>query len=245
MNLSEQLTELKLSGIKSALASQQAQPQLYLEQSFEERLSLLCDHELTLREQRKIERLLSQAKFKLPAQVAAIDYAPQRGLSKEYVRSLVRGEWLRLHQNLLITGATGCGKTYLSCALGHHFCLQGVSVRYYRLKNLLEQLLVSHGEGSYKKMSTQLLACDLLILDDWGLDALNQQQRSDLLDVIDERYGRKSIIIISQLPIENWYEMIGESTHADAILDRILHGAQKLELKGESLRKRQIELTQI
>lgn len=244
MLLTQQLTQLKLTGFQSALRQQHEQPAHYVELSFDERLSLLFGHELTVREQRKIERLLQQAHFRLPASLEQLDYSARRHLSKERVRALVSGEWLRLHQNVLITGATGSGKTYLSCALGRHFCLQGQSVRYFRLKSLLEELLMAQGDGSYRKVLSKIGGCDLLILDDWGLDPLSSQQRSDLLDLIDERYGKKSLIIVSQLPIENWYEMIGESTHADAILDRLLHGAQKIALQGESMRKTGLALTE-
>ncbi len=147
------------------------------------------------------------------------------------------------YQNILITGATGCGKTYLACALGYEHCLQGKSVYYVRLKALLESLFLAQADGSYRKLLAKLVNYDLLILDDWGLEPLTAQQRSDLLELIDARYGFKSHIIISQLPLENWYQMIGESTHADAILDRLIHGAIKLNLQGESIRKQLNELT--
>lgn len=243
--LQQQLTQLKLSGVKSALQQQANNPSLYLEQSFEERLSLLLNHELTGREQRRIERLTKQAKFRLNAHLENIHYSAQRQLHKDKIHSLAQGEWLKLHQNLLITGATGCGKTYLACALGHHYCQQEYSVYYFRLKELLEKLFMAQADGSYRKFVNKLKSCDLLILDDWGLEPLNAQQRSDLLEIIDSRYDIKSTLITSQLPINNWYEMIGESTHADAILDRLVHGAIKLEPKGGSMRKKLNELTQV
>lgn len=243
--LQQQLTQLKLSGVKAALQQQTNNPSLYLEQSFEERLSLLLNHELTGREQRRIERLTKQARFRLKANLENIHYSAQRQLNKDKVRSLAQGEWLKLHQNLLITGATGCGKTYLACALGLHYCQQEYSVYYFRLKELLEKLFMAQADGSYRKIINKLKGCDLLILDDWGLEPLNAQQRSDLLEIIDSRYDCKSTLITSQLPINNWYEMIGESTHADAILDRLVHGAIKLELKGGSMRKKLNELTQV
>jgi DNA replication protein DnaC len=242
--LQQQLTQLKLSGAKAALTQQTEQPSLYLEQSFEERLSLLLSHEITAREQRRIERLTKQAKFRLKASLENIDYSAQRHLAKDKVRSLAQGEWLKLNQNLLLTGATGCGKTYLACALGHHYCQHEFSVYYFRLKELLEKLFLAQADGSYRRLLNKLQSCDLLILDDWGLDPLNAQQRSDLLELIDARYDTKSTMITSQLPVTNWYEMIGESTHADAILDRLVHGSIKLELKGGSMRKRLNELTQ-
>ncbi len=242
--LQHQLSQLKLSGIKAALIHQQTQPSLYLEQSFEERLSLLLAHEITGREQRRIERLTKQAKFRLKASIEQIHYPAQRQLNKDKVRALAQGEWLKLHQNLLITGATGCGKTYLACALGHYYCQQEYSVHYFRLKELLEKLFLAQADGSYRKLINKLKSSDLLILDDWGIEPLNAQQRSDLLELIDARYDSKSTMITSQLPVNNWYEMIGESTHADAILDRLVHGAIKIELKGESMRKKLNELTE-
>lgn len=241
--LHQQLTQLKLSGVKAALQQQSQQASLYSEQSFEERLSLLLSHELTGREQRRIERLISQAKFRLKANLNDINYSAHRQLSKDILRNLAQGEWLTQGHNLLITGATGCGKTYLACALGHHHCHQDHSVYYFRLKELLEKLFMAQADGTYRKHINKLKACDLLILDDWGLESLNAQQRSDLLELIDARYDTKSTIITSQLPVENWYDMIGESTHADAILDRLIHGSIKLKLKGESMRKRQNKLT--
>lgn len=241
--LTNQLTTLKLSGVKTALLQQIEQPNLYMEQSFEERLSLLLEYEITGREQRRIERLTKQAKFRLRANLQEIDYHIERGLSKGKIRSLAQGEWLKQHHNLLITGATGCGKTYLSCALGYHYCQQEHSVYYFRLKELLEKLFMAQADGSYRKLISKLKGCELLILDDWGLEPLNAQQRSDLLEIIDARYEFKSTMITSQLPVANWYEMIGESTHADAILDRLVHSAIKIELGGESMRKRLNQLT--
>lgn len=241
--LTTQLATLKLSGVRAALLQQAEKPNLYMEQSFEERLSLLLEHEITGREQRRIERLTKQARFRLKANLQEIDYHIERGLSKDKIRSLAQGEWLKHQHNLLITGATGCGKTYLSCALGHHYCQQEYSVYYFRLKELLEKLFMAQADGSYRKLVQKLKSCDLLILDDWGLEPLNAQQRSDLLEIIDARYNFKSTMITSQLPVANWYEMIGESTHADAILDRLVHSAIKIELKGESMRKRLNQLT--
>ena len=242
--INTQLVTLKLSGIRAALSQQSEQPNLYVEQSFEERLCLLLDHEITQRDQRKIDRLTRQAKFRVNGTLAQLDYGASRQLNKTQIRSLAQGEWLRLHQNILITGATGCGKTYLACALGHNHCQQGENVYYFRLKELLEKMFMAQADGSYRKFINKLTSANLLILDDWGLEPLTPQQRSDLLELIDARYDTKSTLIASQLPIENWYDMIGESTHADAILDRLVHGAIKLELKGESMRKKLNALTE-
>ena len=242
--INTQLATLKLSGIRDALSQQSEQPNLYVEQSFEERLCLLLDHEITQRDQRKIDRLTRQAKFRVNGTLAQLNYGASRQVNKTQIRSLAQGEWLRLHQNILITGATGCGKTYLACALGHNHCQQGENVYYFRLKELLEKMFMAQADGSYRKLINKLTSANLLILDDWGLEPLTPQQRSDLLELIDARYDTKSTLIASQLPIENWYDMIGESTHADAILDRLVHGAIKLELKGESMRKKLNALTE-
>lgn len=242
-NLYQQLSQLKLSGLQAALVSQLQQPSSYQELTFEERLELLLSQEINQRENRKIERLERQAKFRLKAELADIDYSASRQLEKVTVRTLMQNEWISNHQNLLITGATGCGKTWLACALGKHFCREGYSVLYFRLKELLEKLYFSQADGSYRRLINKLANSQLLILDDWGLEPLDAQQRSNLLELFDARYDTKSTIITSQIPVINWHEIIGESTHADAILDRIVHRGIKLELKGESMRKTKINLT--
>jgi len=236
-HLNQQLSQLNLNGLKAALAHQNQSPEHHRELSFEERLSLLLEQELVTRQQRKVERLLRQAKLRLKAELSQLDYRAERNITSAQVRSLTQGAWLNLNQSLLVTGATGCGKTYLICALGHHFCQQGHSVYYFRLKELLEKMYLAQADGSYRKFVNKLGSAQVLILDDWGLEPLTAQQRSDLLELMDARYGLKSTIIASQLPMEKWYEMIGESTHADAILDRLVHSGIRLELKGESMRK--------
>ncbi|WP_032116571.1 IS21-like element helper ATPase IstB [Candidatus Arsenophonus nilaparvatae] len=242
-HLYEQLTVLKLNALRDALRNQSAQPNTYQELGFEERLSLLVAEELTNRENRKAERLIKQAKFRLNAELSELDYRSSRGIEKTLIRSLSQGSWLNLKQNLLLTGATGSGKTYLACALGHNACRQGYKVYYFRLKSLMELCYQGHADGRYSKLLTKLNHTDLLLLDDWGLEPLSSEQRSDLLEIIDLMYQKGSVIVVSQLPIENWYKMIGDSTHADAILDRLVHGSIKLELKGESMRKIQTLLT--
>lgn len=224
-HLYEQLAELKLTGFLDALKNQIAQPGAYLELGFEERLSLLASEELTCRENRKAERLVKQARFRLSAELSKLDYRSSRGLNKTLIRSLGQGNWLNLKQNLLLTGATGCGKTYLACALGHNACRQGYKVYYYRLKALMDLCYQGHADGRYSKLLTKL-------------------NHSDLLEIVDLMYQRGSIIVVSQLPVESWYKMIEDSTHADAILDRLVHGSVKIDLKGESMRKMQTLLTE-
>jgi DNA replication protein DnaC len=241
--ITQQLNQLKLSGIREALEQQLVQANTYAELSFNERLQLLLAHELTRREQRRIERLNSQAKFRQKAQLGELHYSASRNIDKAQIRTLSQSEWLVHAHNLIITGATGCGKTYIACALGAEHCKLGRIVLYFRLKELLEQMYLAQAEGTYRKLLSKLIKADLLIIDDWGLEPLNANQRSDLLELIDGRYDHHSIVIISQLPVNNWYEMIGESTHADAILDRLVHRSIKMELQGESMRKVKKPLT--
>lgn len=232
----EQLHALKLAGMLDALEQQQAQPATH-DLAFEERFALLIDREVLYRENRRLARLLKAAKLRVNACVEDIDYRHPRGLQKSRMAALASGDWIRQSLNLCITGPTGCGKTWIACALGNQACRQGVSVRYVRLPTLLEQLRIAHGDGSYVRLMGQLLKTDLLILDDWGIQPLTSPQRNDLMEVIEDRHDRRSTLIASQLPIDHWHEYIGEATLADAILDRLLHGAHRLNLTGESMRK--------
>ncbi len=243
-HLYEQLTALKLTGFRDALKKQLAQPGTYRELGFEERLSLLTAEELTCRENRKAERLIKHARFRLNAELSKLDYRNNRGLDRALIRSLSQGNWLTLKQNILLTGATGSGKTFWHVHLVIMPADRGYKVYYYRLKALMEQCYQGHADGRYSKLLTSLNNSDLLLLDDWGLEPLSSEQRSDLLEIVDLMYQRGSIIVVSQLPVENWYKMIGDSTHADAILDRLVHGSIKIELKGESMRKIQSPLTE-
>jgi DNA replication protein DnaC len=240
-HLQEQLHTLRLTGMAEALGRQQTQPESQ-QLSFEERLALLIDHERLYRDNRKQTRLLKAARLRVNACVEAIDYHHPRGIDRGYLTSLTHGHWIERKQNLCITGPTGCGKTWIACALGHQACRQGRSVRYLRLPRLFDQLRIAHGDGSYAKLMTQLAKTDLLILDDWGIQKLNALQRNDLLELIEDRNGLSSTLITSQLPVDHWHEFIGEATLADAILDRLLHNAHRLPLKGESMRKKHQKL---
>ena len=233
----QQLNNLRLTGMANALATQIDQPNTYEDLGFLERLSLLVNNEATCRDNRKITRLLRQAKLRLNAQPADIDYRTHRGLHKDTMAQLLQLDWVRQHRNLLIEGPTGTGKTYLACALGQTSCEQGLSVRYFRASRLFETLTIAHGDGSFGKLLAQLAKTDLLIIDDWGLDILTQQQRNDLLEIMEDRHGQGATLITSQLPISHWHEAIGDPTLADAILDRLLHNTHKIQLKGESMRK--------
>ena len=189
------------------------------------------------RENRRLVRLLQAAKLRLSASIEEIDYRHPRGLERAKMAALASCEWITRHQNLLLTGPTGCGKTWLACALGNQACRQGLSVRYFRLPRLLEQLRIAHGDGSYPRLMAQLAKSELLILDDWGIQKITAPQRADLMELIEDRHGLRSTLIASQLPVDSWHEYIGEATLADAILDRLIHNAHRLTLQGESMRR--------
>jgi len=239
-----QLRSLKLSGMTHALELQWSQPQTYDDLSFEERIGLMVNQELTARSNKRLLRLLKAARFKVDAHIEDIDYQHPRGLKQSQLASLLTNEWITKKQNLLLTGPTGCGKTYLACAMGRHACHHDYRVRYYRATRLFEALTISHGDGSYLKLISQIEKADLLIIDDWGLETLTQSQRNDLLEIMEDRHGSKSTVITSQLPTTKWHTYIGDATLADAILDRLLHNAHKLNLKGESMRKAMSSLTE-
>lgn len=240
----KQLRILKLSGMANALELQWNQPQTYDDLGFDERIGLLINQEVTSRENKRLQRLLRAARFKITARLEDIDYTHPRGLKKSQIAALQAGEWISKKHNLVITGPTGCGKTYLACAIGHQACHQGHSVRYFRATRLLEALTIAHGDGSYLKIIAQLAKVDVLIFDDWGLETLTQSQRNDLLEIMEDRHGSKSTIFTSQLPTTKWHAYIGDATLADAILDRLLHNAHKLNLRGESMRKVKSGLTE-
>jgi DNA replication protein DnaC len=240
----KQLRVLKLCGMADALQRQWQQPQTYDDLSFDERVGILINQEITARENNRLQRLLKAARFKVPARLEDVDYTHPRGLKKSQVAALQTGDWITRKRNLVITGPTGCGKTYLACALGHYACHQGYSVRYFRANRLFELLTISHGDGSYLKLIGQLARADVLIIDDWGLETLTQSQRNDLLEIMEDRHANKSTIVTSQLPATKWHPYIGDATLADAILDRLMHNAHKLILKGESMRKVNTSLTE-
>ena len=240
-----QLRQLKLSGMASALQTQLEQPGAYEGLAFAERRQFLVDHEDQERNQRKQERLTRAAQFKLKAHAKDIDYQHPRGLQQSQMASLLLGDWLKKAQNLLLTGPCGTGKTYIACALGHQACLKGYSVRYYRLPRLTLALTQAKADGSYSKLLKAIDSLDLLIIDDWGLEPLNAATRNDLMEIMDDRYEHSATVIISQLPTEQWYQAIGDNTLADAILDRLMHNAHRINLKGESLRRKMNNLTQV
>ncbi len=232
----QRLREMRLTGMAEALLDQNNHSE-YQSYTFEERLGLLVDHEYISRQNRRLARLLKQAKLRLPASLEDIDYQKSRGLDRALLRSLETCEWIGSHLNCLVTGMTGTGKTYLICALANAACRHDLSARYYRVSNLLAEMTAARGDGSYRHLIYQLTGYDLLILDDWGLAPFKDFEGHDLLDVIEERHDRGSLIIASQLPIENWHETLPDPTVADAILDRVIHNSYRIPLSGPSMRK--------
>ncbi|BAD40284.1 transposase subunit [Symbiobacterium thermophilum IAM 14863] len=215
---------------------QQQQPELQ-SLSFEERLELLVDQEWLDRQNRRLARLLKEAKFRVAACMEDVDYQHPRGLDRTVMRSLAACQWVEYGQHILIAGPTGVGKTFIACALGNAACRHGYTVRYYRVPRLLAELATARVDGSLRRILNTLARTDVLILDDWGLAPISVAESRDLLEVIDDRTQARSTVIASQLPIETWHSVIGDATVADAILDRLVHGAHKLNLKGESMRK--------
>lgn len=237
----DKLTRLKLFGMARAFAEQSSLDLDHL--GFDERLGLLVDHEATERDGKALALRLQRARLKPNAAAEDIDYRHARGLDKALFQRLLTGQWLSAHQNVLLTGPTGVGKTWLACTLAHQACRHGHSAYYVRLPRLLDELSVGRADGRYSKLLKQLAKVSVLVIDDWGLAVLDDMHRRDLLEVLDDRHGACSTIVTSQIPIEHWHAAIGDATLADAILDRLVHNAHQLNLKGDSMRKKRAGLT--
>jgi DNA replication protein DnaC len=233
---------MKLEGMVQAF-TEQLEMNAATELCFEERLGLLVDREATFRDNKRFSTKLRNAKLRHQASLENIDYSHPRHLDRSLMQNLASCNWLKQKHNLILTGPTGVGKTYLACALGHQACRYDFSAIYQQTSRLLQELVISKGDGRYVRMLTKLSKTNLLILDDWGLDTPTPEQRRVLLELLDERYERGSTLIASQLPVDLWYENLADPTLADAILDRIIHNAYRLNLKGESLRKTKNNLT--
>jgi len=233
--LLEKLSALRLKGMARAFSEQMQQPDIE-SLCFEERFGLLVDIETTERENNRLNTRLRQANLG-PGCMEDIDYSAARKLDKSLMLKLADPGWIKAHRNVIIIGPTGTGKSFIGCALAHKSCLNGFSAYYSRLPRLLQELSVARGDGRYLKTMSKLSKIDVLVLDDWGLVGLDDSQRRDLLELLEDRYDKKSTIVTSQLPINLWHESIGDNTLADAILDRLVHNAYRIELTGESMRK--------
>jgi DNA replication protein DnaC len=233
----DKLKALKLDAMALAWAEQQKSADI-AKLAFDERLGLLVDAECVFRENRRLGRLLKEAKLKLgQACVEDIDYPPKRELDKAVVRQLATCRWVLEHQSITVTGPTGVGKTYVACALAQHACRRGFSAMYRRASRLFDELTLARADGSYARLLGKLARTDVLVIDDWGLTTSREAERHDLLEILEDRYGSRSTIMTSQIPREKWHDHLGDATVADAILDRILHNAHRIVINGPSRRK--------
>ena len=238
----DKLKQLRLFTMAKTL--EQTEGSILQELSFEERLGLLIDMEITARDNQRLQHRLRKAKLKHTACVEDIDYLTPRGLDKSQVAALTHCQWINVHQNILIVGPTGTGKTFLACAFAHKACLMGYTARYYRLPRLLADVQLSKGDGRYSALMNELAKVNVLLLDDFGLTPFTEDHRRDLLEILDERHEKHATIVTSQLPIKHWHETLANATLADAILDRLVHNAHRIQMKGESMRKKKSLLTQ-
>lgn len=239
----EKLHALRLTGMARAFEHQLTMPEIET-LSTEERLGLMVDCEVTERDNRRLTTRLRKAKLRHPAAIEDIDYRHPKGLDKALMAKLATSSWIREHHNVLICGPTGIGKSWLACALAHKACRDGFTALYVRVSRFLPELATAKGDGRYPKLMRALARTDLLLLDDFGAAPLKDEHRRDLLEILDDRYGVCATLITSQFPVDHWHELIGDPTLADAILDRLVHNAYQLNLKGESMRKRRKKLTQ-
>jgi len=234
--LLDKLTQLRLPAFRTALEEQLHNSQ-YTDLPFEDRLGLLVDRECTHRDNNRLQRRLKAARLSLPATIEDLDLSPARGLDRRLILQLAQGEWIGQHLNILVLGPTGVGKTFLACALAHAACRHNFHVHYQRTSRLLQETALSHADGSYPKLLDAFARVQLLVLDDWLRDPLTRPQSQDLLEILDDRYGRSSTLVATQVPVAEWHARFPDPTIADAILDRLVHNAYRLTLKGESRRK--------
>lgn len=231
----EKLYDLRLKAMAEALQEQMDSGDC-IGMSFEERFGLLVDHEWELRQQKRLQRRLKQAKLKVGPSVEDIDYRHPRGLSREVMQDLLSCRWIRARRNVVFCGPTGVGKTWLACALAKQACREGFTVRYCRVPRLLHELSIAQADGTYLRLLRKLARKDLVILDDLGLSPLPGEAGNHLLEILDDRVGLNSTLVTSQLSPRKWHELVDEPTVADALLDRMLGGATQIHLKGDSMR---------
>jgi DNA replication protein DnaC len=233
----EKLHDLRLSAMAEAL-QEQHQSKQHESLSFEERLGLLVDRELTRRENNRTRLRLSKATLRWGSTIHDIDFNSPRGLQKTEILALANCRWIQYHENCAITGPTGTGKTFIACALAHSACSQGYRTRYLRAPKLFQELEIARNDGRHPKLMATLARLDLLIIDEWAACNMTHEDRRDIFELFEERYQRHAIMLVSQLPIDDWHKAVGDPTMADAILDRLLHNAHKIRIEGESFRKK-------
>jgi len=233
----EKLHAMKLYGMADAFRAQLETPDTS-QLGFEERFAMLVDQQWLWKENRALARRLQSARLKERGVIEDVDYQHPRGLDRKLMRTLAGSEWVRQHQNILLIGATGLGKTWLGCALAHKACRDGFSVMHRRMTELFRDLAVAHADGSIGRVLLKLSRIAVLLLDDFAMAPLKDNERRDFLEICDDRYQRRSLILTSQMPIAHWHEQIGDPTMADSILDRVVHSAYRIELQGESIRKK-------
>ena len=238
----DRLYAMKLNGMADAFKEQLAQPDLN-DLSFEERFALLVDRHWIWKENRRMNRLLNSAKLKDNACIEDVDFKTPRGLDKSVILSLAGSDWIKKAQNIIITGPTGVGKTYLACAVANSACRNSLASMYKRAPRLYQEIAIARADGSYPKLMNKFAKVKVLVIDDFCITRMADAERRDLLEVIEDRQGISSTIVSTQVPLENWFELIGDPTVADAILDRLIHNAHKINLKGESMRKIRSPLT--
>jgi DNA replication protein DnaC len=237
----EKLTAMKLSAMAKAFADQMQRPDM-ASLSFEERFGLIVDFQMTELENRRMQNRLRTAKLRFSASIEDLDLRQGRGMDRAMILSLAQNQWVRQHHNILVTGPTGAGKSYLACALAQKACRDGHTVLYQRLPRLLHDIAVARLDGRYHKLMAPIGKCEVLVLDDLLISPLTTEEQRELLEIVEERYDRKATIVTSQLPIKAWYDAMQDPTLADAILDRLVHNAYKIELKGESMRRKRSTL---
>ena len=239
----DHLSKLGLAGMAAAFAELEASNET-AGLSHADWLALLVDRETTYRRDKRLSARLRHARLRHNAVPEDIDYRTQRGLDRGLFQKLATGEWIAAHDHLILCGPTGVGKSWLACALGHQACRDNYAVLYKRVPKLFTELALARGDGRYARLMRSLARIELLILDDWGLDPLDAAARRDLYEILEERYGRRSTILTSQVPVDTWHKVIGDPTYADAILDRLIHNATRIDLNGESLRRTRSRKTQ-